>query len=175
MVLSQPRTPSQEGFGQGSYIADLTIFTDNTITAGAGGAGGNSTHSAGGGAGGILINGIGPNADPGGAAFSGQGGIGYGAGGGGGGFNGGVIREAGGDGAHGLVYLEYVIVSIDRFADVSGNWDVASTWTPAGQPFSTDDAFIGGGLTVTANPGSHDALSVSVGHSAGTNNGGRSA
>ncbi|NUM36989.1 MAG: PEP-CTERM sorting domain-containing protein [Candidatus Brocadiae bacterium] len=94
------------GIGQGSYISLLTAFTENSITAGSGGAGGQSSHGGGGGGGGILINGLGISGQNGAMSWSGKGGIGYGGGGGGGGYNGGN-RVAGGNGASGLVYIEY--------------------------------------------------------------------
>lgn len=99
------------GLGQGSYLSLLSLFTENLITAGAGGAGGTGSHAGAGGGGGILINGAGAAAANGSQSFSGKGGIGYGAGGGAGGFNFPVdyyTRFAGGDGASGLVYIEYV-------------------------------------------------------------------
>ncbi len=97
------------GLGTGSYAALLSLFTDNVLGAGLGGAGGTGTHAGGGGAGGILINGLGPLASAGAASYSGRGGSGYGAGGGAGGldFNVSGNRIAGGAGANGLVYLEY--------------------------------------------------------------------
>ncbi len=102
------------GLGQGDYTSLLSLFVENTITAGAGGAGGqggtgNEHWNPGGGAGGILINGAGPNGDAGASIYSGQGGFGYGAGGGAGGYfgNGDPMRYAGGNGADGLVYLEF--------------------------------------------------------------------
>lgn len=99
------------GLGQGSYASLLALFTENLITAGAGGAGGTGSHAGAGGGGGILINGAGASAANGSQSFSGKGGIGYGAGGGAGGYNGFVdsaTRFAGGNGAAGLVYIEYV-------------------------------------------------------------------
>jgi hypothetical protein len=95
------------GLGQGSYIASLSLFTESVITPGLGGAAGVSSHSGGGGGGGILINGLGPTAGSGLAVFSAFGGVGYGAGGGAGGFNGGSLRAGGGNGADGLVYIEF--------------------------------------------------------------------
>lgn len=99
------------GTGQGSYIASLSLFIENVLTAGLGGAGGTlGTHNGGGGGGGILINGLGPVAQSGVQPWSGQGGSGYGAGGGAGGLDQFIneVRYAGGDGASGLVYIEYV-------------------------------------------------------------------
>ncbi len=97
------------GIGQGNYVPSLALFTANSITAGAGGAGGTSSHSGGGGAGGILINNAGINAGDGSQTFSGKGGKGYGAAGGAGGYEGslGANRWAGGNGASGLVYVEW--------------------------------------------------------------------
>ena len=94
------------GDGQGLYASNLTMFTQKTISAGAGGAGGNSTCAGGGGAGGILIDGVGSNAQDGAAIFSGKGGLGYGAGGGAGGYEP-DYRYGGGNGANGLVYIEW--------------------------------------------------------------------
>ena len=98
------------GLGQGDYTALLTLFTENILSACAGGAGGTGgTHAGGGGAGGILIDGTGPVAGSANHSFGGQGGCGYGAGGGAGGldFNLDTTRYFGGDGAHGLVYVEF--------------------------------------------------------------------
>lgn len=102
------------GTGQGDYTALLALFSEDAVTAGSGGAGGTGTHAGGGGAGGILINGIGPAAGNGLAAFSALGGQGFGAGGGAGGLDGFLnsIRYGGGDGASGLVYLQYNAVSV---------------------------------------------------------------
>ena len=100
------------GTGQGDYSALLSLFMDNTLSAGAGGAGGTGPGiwNPGGGGGGILINGTGPTAGAGASAFSALGGLGYGAGGGAGGFFGwgSSLRHAGGDGANGLVYAEWL-------------------------------------------------------------------
>lgn len=64
-------------------------------------------HGAGGGGGGVLFDGIGPNATNGAqSSYKGYGGIGYGAGGGGGGEPG-SINQIGGNGAPGFVYLEW--------------------------------------------------------------------
>ena len=100
------------GIGQGNYTPSLSLFTDNILSAGAGGVGSTfptSIWNGGGGGGGILLNGIGPNGGNGSQALSGQGGAGYGAGAGAGGFDGvnSSIRYAGGDGAPGLVYVEF--------------------------------------------------------------------
>ncbi|MBV1842745.1 PEP-CTERM sorting domain-containing protein [Photobacterium ganghwense] len=97
------------GFGQGDYTSLLSIFTESVFSAGAGGAGGTGSHAGGGGAGGILIDGLGISASDGLMSWSGKGGIGYGAGGGAGGLDFSVsdIRFAGGDGADGLVYVEW--------------------------------------------------------------------
>ncbi|MDP6567621.1 MAG: PEP-CTERM sorting domain-containing protein [Alphaproteobacteria bacterium] len=98
------------GSGQGSYASLLALFTENILSAGAGGAGGTGSHAGGGGAGGILISGLGLIAGAGNAFFSGQGGVGYGAGGGAGGLDTSInnIRYGGGDGAGGLVYVEFL-------------------------------------------------------------------
>jgi len=98
------------GLGQGSYPSLLALFSESLLTAGAGGLGGTGSHAGAGVGGGILVNGLGPIAGNGEAAFSGGGGVGYGAGGGAGGYNGGfdsAIRWAGGIGASGLVLLEF--------------------------------------------------------------------
>lgn len=97
------------GLGQGDYSGLLSIFTQGVISAGAGGAGGTGSHAGGGGGGGVLINSVGISAANGAEAWSGKGGLGYGAGGGAGGFDGtiSVTRIAGGDGASGLVYVEW--------------------------------------------------------------------
>lgn len=97
------------GNGQGNYTASLSMFIRNSITAGAGGAGGQSSHSGGGGGGGILINGTGPSGGDGPQSFSAKGGAGYGGGGGAGGYNSSTssFRYAGGNGANGVVYVEW--------------------------------------------------------------------
>jgi hypothetical protein len=102
------------GMGQGNYVPLLALFDENILTAGAGGAGGTGTHAGGGGGGGILINGLGPSGGDGSAAFSARGGLGYGAGGGAGGYDGHLSpnRFAGGDGANGLVYLEFEAANV---------------------------------------------------------------
>ena len=95
------------GAGQGgSFTSGFTTFVRRMITAGPGGAGGNSSHSGGGGGGGILIDGVGPSAGSGPQSYSGRGGVGFGAGGGAGGYDGGS-RWAGGNGADGVVYVEW--------------------------------------------------------------------
>lgn len=102
------------GLGQGDYTSLLSIFNEAVITAGFGGLGGTGSHAGGGGAGGILINGGGPGAENGNAFFSAQGGSGYGAGGGAGGLDFSVnnTRFGGGDGANGLVFLEFQAISV---------------------------------------------------------------
>jgi hypothetical protein len=107
---------SAGGVGQGSYLSSLSLFTENVLSAGAGGIA--STFSGfsngGGGAGGILINGVGPNAFNGSHLLSAKGGAGYGAGGGAGGFDDFAnipTRHAGGNGANGLVYVEWDDIS----------------------------------------------------------------
>ena len=104
--------------GQGAYASALATFTKNSLTAGAGGAGGtlNASTKYGGGGGGVLLNGATPNAYYGGAglvegstSYAGAAGAGYGAGGGGGA----VIclsqclPGGGGYGMPGLVYVEW--------------------------------------------------------------------
>lgn len=105
--------PTAIGLGQGDYTASLLLFIDNILSAGAGGAGGTGlSHSGGGGAGGVLIGGIGPNGQDGVAAGGAEGGSGYGAGGGGGNIDGDPTRWGGGNGASGLVYVEYTAVPL---------------------------------------------------------------
>lgn len=103
------------GFGAGDYLASLVVFDDVSVTAGAGGAGGTGTHAGGGGAGGVLLDLVGPSGGDGLAAFSALGGQGYGAGGGAGGLDVTLneIRFGGGDGADGLVLVEYAAVVSD--------------------------------------------------------------
>lgn len=97
------------GTGQGSYAAMLTGFSEAVLAAGAGGLGGTGSHAGGGGGGGLLVDGSGPSAGNGAQSWSGRGGQGYGAGGGAGGFDGSIsiARWAGGNGARGMVYVEY--------------------------------------------------------------------
>jgi len=97
------------GTGQGSAFTNgFSLFVHNPISSGIGGIGGVSSHAAGGGGGGVLINGNGPSGQPGAQSFSGRGGAGYGGGGGGGGYNNGdPMRWAGGNGAPGVVYIEW--------------------------------------------------------------------
>ena len=97
------------GTGQGaSFVSTFNSFIHNQLTPGFGGAGGRSSHSGGGGGGGILMNGLGPKASDGIQSFSGLGGYGYGAGGGAGGYDqSSSTRWAGGNGANGMVYVEY--------------------------------------------------------------------
>lgn len=100
------------GVGQGTAVwsAYFAIFTETTITAGAGGIPSTGTHQGGGGGGGILLNGSGPSGANGGSTAGhtgGFGGSGYGAGGGSGGYNSGDGYAVGGSGADGLVYVEW--------------------------------------------------------------------
>ncbi|MEZ4363002.1 MAG: hypothetical protein R3B48_22615 [Kofleriaceae bacterium] len=97
------------GAGQGSYAASLAALVQRTLSAGPGGAGGMASHAGGGGAGGIFLDGTGPAAfDGANPTFSAKGGKGYGAGGGAGSYDGsGTLRFAGGNGAPGLVYIEW--------------------------------------------------------------------
>ena len=104
------------GHGQGNYMSSLTIFKDeNWFSAGEGGLNIASavagTWVPGGGAGGIMLNGYGPEAENGASTTSGgeggKGGKGYGAGGGGGGWTEHSIKNAGGNGANGLVYVQW--------------------------------------------------------------------
>ena len=99
------------GIGQGTFSDQLRVFTLNTFTAGSGGAGVNGVYIGGGGGGGVLMNGYGPSGGRGqfGNTF---GGVGYGAGGAGGYHANydaymGNPCYAGGDGADGLVYVEW--------------------------------------------------------------------
>ena len=99
------------GKGQGSYLEALKLFASNTFTAGDGGLAGTGNHlnwNPGGGGGGVLMNGNGPAAGNGLAPSGhGKGGKGYGAGGGGGGFTSDKTCHGGGNGANGLVYVEW--------------------------------------------------------------------
>ena len=102
------------GKGQGLYADLLSIFTKTIVSEGEGGAYGyglsSGKNTAGGGAGGVLINGNGPNGGDGDRHYrygsGGKGGIGYGAGGGAGGFDGRAVYN-GGNGAPGVVYIEW--------------------------------------------------------------------
>jgi hypothetical protein len=112
------------GLGQGSYAALLAGFSEAVLAAGAGGAGGTGSHAGGGGAGGLLIDGNGPSAGNGAQSWSGKGGQGYGAGGGAGGldvnlngFSG--PRWAGGNGASGMVYVEYTQAEVPEPASLA--------------------------------------------------------
>eukprot|EP00761_Pharyngomonas_kirbyi_P011333 gb/GECH01011358.1/.p1 GENE.gb/GECH01011358.1/~~gb/GECH01011358.1/.p1 ORF type:complete len:500 (+),score=103.19 gb/GECH01011358.1/:1-1500(+) len=96
------------GHGQGSsFTQSLSIFVRNNFSAGSGGQGGTSSHSGGGGGGGVLMNGDGPKGEDGPKGYSAKGGQGYGGGGGAGGYESGHDRAAGGNGAHGMVYVEW--------------------------------------------------------------------
>ena len=98
------------GIGQGTFSDQLRVFTLNTFTAGSGGTGVSGVYIGGGGGGGVLMNGQGPSGGRGqfGNTF---GGVGYGAGGAGGihlfDANKGYPCYAGGNGADGLVYVEW--------------------------------------------------------------------
>ena len=100
------------GTGQGSFVPHFTIFKENTFSAGAGGIGVYNPIDAGGsGGGGVLMNGTGPSGGDGGdATWSGKGGKGYGGGGGSGGCDVDACSDcdAGGNGAAGLVYVEWI-------------------------------------------------------------------
>jgi hypothetical protein len=106
--------PGGVGQGTGVWTAYLAIITTSTATGGAGGIPSTGTNQGGGGGGGILLNGSGPSGSNGGTnttltgAF---GGVGYGAGGGSGGFDSGSGYAIGGNGAPGLVYVEWNDVS----------------------------------------------------------------
>lgn len=97
------------GTGQGSFALHFALFSQNTFSAGNGGQGGTGSHAPGGGGGGVKMNNSGPNGQNGIQTFSAIGGEGYGGGGGAGGYNGpsGENRWAGGNGAAGLVYVEW--------------------------------------------------------------------
>ena len=99
------------GTGQGSFTPHFVNFTQNTFSAGAGGAGVYNPKDAGGsGGGGVLMNGTGPSGQQGAnVLYSGMGGRGYGAGGGSGGCDTGdcASSDAGGNAAPGLVYIEW--------------------------------------------------------------------
>ena len=95
--------------GLGGNFNSLAIFSSGlSITAGAGGAGGTLSHSGGGGGGGVQITGYNVNGFDGVNNASAKGGRGFGGGGGGGGYNGsnGIYYQAG-NGAPGLVYIEW--------------------------------------------------------------------
>ncbi|GAB5388303.1 MAG: hypothetical protein Alpg2KO_12710 [Alphaproteobacteria bacterium] len=99
------------GQGQGSSIwtGAFGAFSRANPSAGSGGDGGTMSHSGGGGGGGVLIDGSGPFAADGEQSTSGKGGEGYGAGGGAGGYDGSTNpnRWAGGDGADGLLIIQW--------------------------------------------------------------------
>ena len=93
------------GSGQGTYSNKLTIFKHNVFAPGSGGTGGSIQYGyvGGGGGGGVLVNGNGP---AGGNGQYARGGTGYGAGGAGG-YLIGNHWFGGGNGADGLVYVEW--------------------------------------------------------------------
>ena len=99
------------GSGQGSFAPHFAIFTQTAFSAGAGGVGvSNPADTAGSGGGGVLMNGTGPSGGDGSnALYSGRGGQGYGGGGGSGGCDVDSCPDcdAGGNGASGLVYVEW--------------------------------------------------------------------
>ncbi len=99
------------GNSQGNYNWEerLKVFKYSSLTPGEGGLFGSSSHGAGGGAGGMLLNGMGPSAQNGENPFSGVGGKGYGAGGGAGGYDKKFPSTywAGGDGADGFAFIEW--------------------------------------------------------------------
>jgi len=120
-----PGNPVLGGNGGNGASQSIASFSTNYVTAGGGGGGGAANGTAGsgcgggggGGGGGVLLDGQGLSAMSGqgvGATdwpcrgnegFSGGGGIGYGAGGGGGGNY--AIGDPGGNGAQGVVYVEW--------------------------------------------------------------------
>lgn len=100
------------GRGQGDYMEQLRSFRGSLFTAGAGGKGRLSAASGGGGGGGILVNCWGPSAGDGEVPIGAQGGRGFGAGGGSGFLdsneeNSSQLFHSGGDGADGVVYVEW--------------------------------------------------------------------
>lgn len=90
--------------GNFDSLASLVVLD---LTAGAGGAAGMSSHGGGGGGGGVLIDGAGGPGANGAASYSAKGGAGYGGGGGAGGYNQGNGYAVGGNGASGVVYVEW--------------------------------------------------------------------
>lgn len=102
------------GSVQGTYANHLQLFCFTQFTAGAGGKGQLEDSAGGGGAGGVLVEGDGPNAGSGESSVGSEGGKGYGAGGGSGGFLGPdynnsteAIFYGGGSGSDGFVYVEW--------------------------------------------------------------------
>ena len=97
------------GVGQGMWSSYLGLFKEHVFSAGTRGQGGAVAWSnayAGGGGGGVVYDGGGPFAQNGDEfTYKGFGGWGYGAGGGGGGFSNAHYR--GGNGANGLIYVEW--------------------------------------------------------------------
>ena len=98
------------GSGQGSFAPHFALFTENIFSAGAGGPGvANPLDAGGSGGGGVIRNGTGPSGGDGAKPTKiGKGGKGYGAGGGSGGCDATCAGcAAGGNGAPGLVYVEW--------------------------------------------------------------------
>ena len=99
------------GIGQGSseWDALLALISEVQVTAGNGGDASASTHGGGGGGGGILIDGIGLIGGTGNSQLfsAGVGGSGYGAGGGSGGYDAGTGYQVGGNGADGVVLIQF--------------------------------------------------------------------
>ena len=106
--------PGGQGQGIATWNALLGLISEQSVTAGAGGLAGESSHAGGGGGGGILIDGLGLTGGDGfGASFAGAtGGIGYGAGGGSGGYQSGMGYQMGGAGADGVVIVQYADTAI---------------------------------------------------------------
>lgn len=103
------------GQGTGVWTSYLALITEAPVTAGTGGIPSTGSNQGGGGGGGVLLGGSGPSGQNGGstAAHTGAfGGIGYGSGGGSGGYINTAGYAVGGDGASGLVYVEWSEVSI---------------------------------------------------------------
>ena len=103
-------TAGAGGGGLAGTFDSLALFTEATITAGTGGTGGaygGGSGGGGGGGGGVIINGSSVNGGngtlTGGGTQGGYGGAGYGGGGGGGGYS----MKAAGNGAAGVVYVEW--------------------------------------------------------------------
>ena len=106
------------GSGQGSFTPYFSSLSFNTFVAGAGGSGGTTEFAGGGGGGGVLVNGDGTSADNGTIITSGKGGRGFGAGGGAGGYEsitGCSYAWGGGNGAAGLIYIEWDSPSMSHF------------------------------------------------------------
>lgn len=91
----------------GGNFDSLVSLVVSDVAAGAGGAAGTSSHGGGGGGGGVLIDGAGGPGANGAQTWSARGGAGYGGGGGAGGYNSANGYAIGGNGASGVVYVEW--------------------------------------------------------------------